>query len=107
MRLIDVDATKFRCRYDKVCSCDNKDKCKKCEYYVADFKTLHSQPLAYNVNEVVKQLEDEKEYAYANFEEYVRETCPWFDADYHDTFANGLVRAVEIIKKGNGENETK
>lgn len=54
MRLIDVDATKFRCRYDKVCSCDNKDKCKKCEYYVADFKTLHSQPLAYNVNEVVK-----------------------------------------------------
>ena len=28
MRLIDVDATKFRCRYDKVCSCDNKDKCK-------------------------------------------------------------------------------
>ena len=80
---------------------------KKCEYYVADFKTLHSQPLAYNVNEVVKQLEDEKEYAYANFEEYVRETCPWFDADYHDTFANGLVRAVEIIKKGNGENETK
>ena len=54
------------------------------------------------MNEVVKQLEDEKEYAYANFEEYVRETCPWFDADHHDTFANGLVRAVEIIKKGNG-----
>lgn len=55
---------------------------------------------ACNPDKVVEQLEDEKEFAYANFDEYVNEVCPYLDAEYDDLFNNGLERAIEIVKGG-------
>lgn len=42
-------------------------------------------------NEVIKQLEEEKEYAYADFEEYAEE-------HNLDSFYRGMERAIAVIK---------
>lgn len=55
---------------------------------------------AYDPDKVVAQLEDEKEFAYADFDEYVNEVCPYLDAEYDDLFNEGLERAIEIVKGG-------
>lgn len=65
---------------------------------ILDF--VDAQPTAYDPDKVVEQLEDEKEFAYANFDEYVNEVCPYLDAEYDDLFNEGLERAIEIVKGG-------
>lgn len=55
---------------------------------------------AYDVEKVVEQLEEEREYSYANFNEYVKEVSPCLDAEYDDVFSRGLERAIEIVKQG-------
>ena len=49
---------------------------------------------------VVKQLEEERECSYADFEEYVNEKSPCLDAEYDDYFHRGLERAIKIVRKG-------
>ena len=61
---------------------------------------IDAQPTAFNVEEVVEQLEEEREYSYANFNEYVKEVSPCLDAEYDDVFSRGLERAIEIVKQG-------
>lgn len=50
-------------------------------------------------NQVINQLEEEKEYAYADFEVYVNEFSPCLDAEYDDLFHKGLERAIKIVKE--------
>nr|DAM62240.1 MAG TPA: hypothetical protein [Caudoviricetes sp.] len=57
---------------------------------------------AYDVDKVVKQLEEEKELSYADFDEYVNNVCPSLDAEYDDLFYIELERAIDIVK-GSGE----
>ena len=57
------------------------------------------QPKIYDVDKVIDQLEDEKEYANADFEEYVQEIEPCLDAEYDDTFSQGIERAIKILKQ--------
>lgn len=64
---------------------------------------IDAQPTAYDTDKVVEQLEDEKEFAYANFDEYVNEVCPYLDAEYDDLFNGGLERAIEIVKGGGAD----
>lgn len=52
---------------------------------------------------VVKQLEEEREYSHADFEEYVNEKSPCLDAEYDDYFHRGLERAIKIVRKGGVE----
>jgi hypothetical protein len=61
------------------------------------------QPTAYDVEKVVEELEEEREYSYADFEEYVKEKSPCLDAEYDDYFHRGLERAVVIVKRGGRE----
>ena len=63
-------------------------------------RIISEQPTAYDPDKVVEQLEDEKEFAYADFDEYVNEVCPYLDAEYDDLFNEGLERAIEIVKGG-------
>lgn len=49
---------------------------------------------------VVKKLEEEREYSYADFEEYVSEISPCLDAEYDDCFHRGLERAIKIVRNG-------
>lgn len=53
----------------------------------------------YDVDKVIDQLEDEKEYADADFEAYVQETVPNLDSEYDDTYSNGMERAIQIMKE--------
>lgn len=51
-----------------------------------------------DIDKVVKQLEDERELSYADFDKYVEEVSPCLDAEYDDSFQRGLERAIKIIK---------
>lgn len=57
-----------------------------------------------SVNRVINKLEKEREYAYADFEEYVNEVSPCLDVEYDDLFHRGLERAIKIVKDG-GRND--
>ena len=57
------------------------------------------QPKIYDVDKVIDQLEEEKEYANADFEEYVQEIEPCLDAENDDTFSQGMERAIKILKQ--------
>lgn len=61
---------------------------------------IDAQPTAYDVEKVVAELEEEREYSYADFEEYVQEKSPCLDAEYDDYFHRGLERSVVIVKRG-------
>lgn len=61
---------------------------------------IDAQPTAYDPDKVVEQLKEEKEFSYADFDEYVNEVCPCLDAEYDDLFNKGLERAIEIVKGG-------
>lgn len=54
----------------------------------------------FNMDKVVEQLKAEKEFSYADFDEYVNEVCPCLDAEYDDFFHKGLERAIDIVKAG-------
>lgn len=47
-------------------------------------------------NEIIKQLEEEKEYAYADFEKYAEEHN--LDPEYDDFFHIGMERAIAVIR---------
>lgn len=68
--------------------------------YDAVKDVVNNMPIAYDVDKVVEQLEEERELSYANFDEYVEEVSPCLDAEYHDTFSRGLERAARIVKDG-------
>lgn len=49
------------------------------------------------IEKIIKQLEEEQEWAFANFEEYIEQQVPNLDAEYADTFELGLGRAIQIL----------
>lgn len=60
-------------------------------------KAVEEQPTAYDVDKVIEQLEDEQDYAYADFEEYAEEKEIDEEQDF---FSAGMYRAIEIVKGG-------
>lgn len=63
---------------------------------------IENQPTAYDVDKVVEELEEEKEYSCADFEDYVfaYELDSHLDSEYDDYFNKGLGRAIDIVKRG-------
>lgn len=51
------------------------------------------------IEKILEQLEEEREYSYTDFEEYVNEQSPCLDAEYDDSFHRGLERAAYIVRK--------
>ena len=94
MRLIDADAFK---RQVAGMAITNNYPANKANAWC---ELIDAQPTAYDPDKVLEQLEDEKEIAYAEFDEYGNEVCPYLDAEYDDLFNNGLERAIEIVKGG-------
>ena len=88
MRLIDADA------FERKVMCGDEEDVQDVIYSLRDF------PTAYNVDKVVKQLEEERELSYADFDRYVEEVSPCLDAEYDDFFHRGLERAIKIVKGG-------
>ena len=52
-----------------------------------------------SVVEQPKIYDVDKEYANADFEEYAKEVEPCLDAEYDDTFSQGIERAIKILKQ--------
>lgn len=97
-RLIDADVVRNRITEDwflDILLTQERSEMKNCLLNMID-----SIPLAYDVDNVVEQLEDEREYSYADFEEYVNEKSPCLDAEYDDFYHRGLERAIKIVKAG-------
>ena len=65
-------------------------------------RMVKEQPTAFDVEKVLEKLEEEREQSYEDFESYAEEHG--VDNDYEDWFFLGLVRAIEIVKRG-GRNE--
>ena len=61
MRLIDADNVNFHCNYDGDCTGDIYS-CKECENYICDFRDIQEQPIAYDIDKVVEELEEMKAY---------------------------------------------
>lgn len=70
--------------------------------YKIENRILKRYETAYDVDKILKQLEEEREYSYADFERYAEEYG--IDRDHDDWFYEGLKRAIEIVKGGT-ENE--
>lgn len=49
------------------------------------------------IEKIIKQLEEEQEWAFANFEEYIEQEVQDLDPEYADTFELGLGRAIQIL----------
>lgn len=54
MRLIDADEINFSCSYDRDCMAD-KEKCKKCEYYICSFEDIQNQQTINISRELIKE----------------------------------------------------
>lgn len=71
--------------------CDEQEE--KCGLYDSCFNCLIG-----GIVDIIKQLEEEQEYSYANFDEYVEEIAPYFDAEYNDRFCDGIKQAIMVIR---------
>ena len=100
-RLIDADKL-LETLQDLEPHCENKDyeygMLNMMRYYMP--KIINDEPTAYDVDKVVKQLEEERELSYADFDRYAEEVSPCLDAEYDDFFHRGLERAIKIVKGG-------
>ena len=91
MRLIDADNINFHCNYDGDCTGDIDD-CKKCGNYICDFRDIQEQPIAYDLDNVVEELEKLADESYKAY-------CIAFNSDdraEYDAYTN----AIEIVKQG-------
>ena len=68
-------------------------------YYTEDMKEIYRMAIKAleSYNKIIEQLEDEEEYAYADFGAYADEYG--LDEEYDFWFHKGLQRAIEVIKK--------
>lgn len=64
--------------------------------------TIKDIPTAYNVDAVVAELEEEREYSYADFEEYAN-SYELDLSDDDDWYHIGLERAIKLVRKGGVE----
>jgi len=65
-----------------------------------NIKLIMDMQKAYDVDAVIKQLEEEREYSYADFDEYAYSYELDLTEEYDDFFYKGLERAMRIVKAG-------
>lgn len=92
MRLIDADDFIKKFSYAEANTEEENTMCATVRRMVKE------QPTAFDVEKVLEQLEEEREQSYEDFESYAEEHG--VDNDYEDWFFLGLVRAIEIVKRG-------
>lgn len=56
------------------------------------------QPTAFDVENIIKQLEEERDSSYEDYENYAEKHD--MDVECDDLFCRGLDRAIEIVKRG-------
>lgn len=100
-RLIDADKLKKALSGKEVMWYPNSERGNTYDGTTYDCTTIvdiiDNQPEAYSVEKVVNQLEEEKEFSFADFEAYAKGLGFIEDDDW---FCKGLGRAIEIVKGG-------
>lgn len=61
-------------------------------------RMVKEQPTAFDVENIIKQLEEERDYSYEDYENYAEKHD--MDVECDDLFCRGLDRAIEIVKRG-------
>lgn len=92
MRLIDADEFIKKFSYAKANTEEENIMCATVR------KMVKEQPTAFDVENIIKQLEEERDYSYEDYENYVEKHD--MDVEYDDLFCRGLDRAIEIVKRG-------
>lgn len=64
---------------------------------------IEEQPKAFDVENIIKQLEKERDYSYEDYENYAEKHD--IDVECDDLFCRGLDRAIEIVKRGGRDEE--
>lgn len=68
------------------------------ERQIITWEDIDRMPTAFDVENVIEQLEEESEQSFVDFKSYAEEHR--IDNDYEDWFYRGLIRAIEIVKRG-------
>lgn len=102
MRLIDAELLLLRIsdRYDakKNIVPDNL-----AEGFVQMEKLIKEQPTSFDAENIIKQLEKERDSSYEDYENYAEKHN--MDVALDDLFCRGLDRAIEIVKRGGRDEE--
>lgn len=103
MRLIDADLLMRKCeKWLKPKAPDEDEMVSLADIAVSMLMEIEEQPTAYDVDKVVKQLEEELRLADEEKQRCARENPLQFDSA--KGYASGLAGAIEIVK-GGGVNE--
>lgn len=70
------------------------------EYLLTGNKNMEieEQPTAFDVENIIKQLEEERDSSYEDYENYAEKHN--MDVECDDLFCRGLDRSIEIVKRG-------
>ena len=97
---VDYNADRFAEFFHR-CFADMGTCCGNFEFETAVMmEKAFAESRIYDPDKVVKQLEEERELSYADFDRYAEEVSPCLDAEYDDFFHGGLERAIKIVKGG-------
>ena len=97
---VDYNADRFAEFFHR-CLADMDTCCGNYEQETAEMmEKAFTESRLYDPDKVVKQLEEERELSYADFDRYAEEVSPCLDAEYDDFFHRGLERAIKIVKGG-------
>lgn len=104
MRLIDADLLMRKCeKWLKPKAPDEDEMVSLADIAVSMLMEIEEQPTAFDAEKVIEQLEEESKQSYEDFESYAEEHG--IDNDYEDWFYRGLIRAIEIVKRGGRDEE--
>ena len=103
MRLIDADAFKeyIKNGFRDATNLFKSEECRDVARQITDAlcRDIDKQPIAYDIDQVIRQLKEERELSYADFDRYVEEVSPCLDTEYDNSFQRGVERAIKIIKR--------
>lgn len=104
MRLIDAELLMRKCeKWLKPKAPDEDEMVSLTNIAVSMLMEIEEQPTAFDVEKVVKQLEEESEQSYVDFESYAKEHN--IGSGFNDWHYKGLNRAIEIVKQGGRDEE--
>ena len=98
MRLIDADLL-----MENLGFMDTEEEREENVGQIITWEDVDRMPTAFDVKNVIEQLKEESEQSFVDFKSYAEEHG--MDNDYEDWFYRGLIRAIEIVKRGGRDEE--
>ena len=93
MRLIDADLLMKNLGF-----MDTEEEREENVGQIITWEDVDRMPTAFDVENIIKKLEEERDYSYEDYENYAEKHD--MDVECDDLFCRGLDRAIEIVKRG-------